>query len=126
MLKTALDESGIKWRVIVISACYAGGFVDPLKDDYTLIITASDATHQSFGCSNEADFTYFGQAYFDALQNDYSFINAFAAAKSSIEKRENAENKEASNPQMHEGAGIRRKLEQLETRLQANGRPTRP
>ena len=28
MLKQMLDESGIKWRVIVISACYSGGFIE--------------------------------------------------------------------------------------------------
>ncbi len=27
-LADALRESGIKWRVIIISACYAGGFID--------------------------------------------------------------------------------------------------
>ncbi len=30
-LADALRESGIKWRVIIISACYAGGFIDALK-----------------------------------------------------------------------------------------------
>ena len=36
-------ESGIRWKVVVISACYAGGFLDPLKDDGTLVITAARA-----------------------------------------------------------------------------------
>ena len=31
---SALDESGIRWRVIIISACYAGGFVEPLRDPF--------------------------------------------------------------------------------------------
>ena len=53
MLKQMLDESGIKWRVIVISACYSGGFVDSLKDDRTMIVTAADAFHQSFGCGSD-------------------------------------------------------------------------
>jgi hypothetical protein len=30
-LASALDESGIRWRVIIISACYAGGFVAALE-----------------------------------------------------------------------------------------------
>src|SRR5690606_12441276 len=57
-LKDTLDKSGIRWRVIVISACYSGSFVPALQDDNTLIITASAADRASFGCSNEADYTY--------------------------------------------------------------------
>ncbi len=58
----------------MVSACYAGGFIEPLKDDRTLVITAADAHHTSFGCGAESDFTYFGKAYFDqALRATYSF-----------------------------------------------------
>ncbi len=46
-------------KVIVISACYSGGFIPALKDEKTLIMTASRADRVSFGCSEEADFTYF-------------------------------------------------------------------
>ncbi|HEX2197302.1 MAG TPA: C13 family peptidase, partial [Burkholderiales bacterium] len=36
-----LRESRIKWKVVVVSACYSGGFVDALQDDGTLVITAA-------------------------------------------------------------------------------------
>lgn len=62
-LKDALDKSGIRWKVIVISACYSGSFIPALQDDNTLIITASAADRTSFGCENEADYTYFGRAF---------------------------------------------------------------
>jgi hypothetical protein len=42
-LRGMLDASGIRWRVIVVSACYSGGFVDALKNDSTLVVTAADA-----------------------------------------------------------------------------------
>src|SRR6185295_13903216 len=42
-LATALRESGIKWKVIVVSACYAGKFIEPLRDDNTIIIAAAAA-----------------------------------------------------------------------------------
>ena len=51
-------------KIIVISACYSGGFIPALKDERTLIITASREDRVSFGCSEEADFTYFGDALF--------------------------------------------------------------
>ena len=70
-LRKMLDDAGIRNRVIVVSSCYSGTFVDALRDDDTLVMTASAKNRNSFGCSNEADFTYFGKAYFDeALRVD--------------------------------------------------------
>jgi hypothetical protein len=116
-LRGMLDRVGIKWRVIVVSACYAGGFIDPLRDNRTLVITAADAHHMSFGCGAESDFTYFGKAYFDqALRTTYSFTGAFDAARRSIEARERAEGRTPSNPQMYVGPEMARKLQQLEAR----------
>jgi hypothetical protein len=46
-LRAALDQAGIKWRIVVVSACYSGGFIDALKDARTLVVTASDAKHTS-------------------------------------------------------------------------------
>jgi hypothetical protein len=119
-LSRLLAESGIKWKALVISACYSGGYIEPLKDDNTLIITASAADRQSFGCANEEDFTYFGRAYFnEALRRSLSFIDAFDMARRSIGAREGAEKLEPSNPQMFVGAAIRDKLAEIETRLKS-------
>jgi hypothetical protein len=62
-LRQALDEAGIKWRVIVVSACYSGVFIEPLQTDATLIATASDSEHTSFGCDDDRDLTWFGEAF---------------------------------------------------------------
>jgi hypothetical protein len=119
-LRGMLDRAGIKWRVIVVSACYAGGFIEPLKDGRTLVITAADAQHMSFGCGAESDFTYFGKAYFDqALRTTYSFTRAFELARRSIEARERAEGRTPSNPQMYVGREIALKLEAMEGRMKA-------
>ncbi len=117
-VRAALDDAGIKWRIVVISACYSGGFIEALKDAHTLIITASDATHTSFGCGNDFDFTYFSKAYYDeALRNTRSFTQAFAMAKESIREREQKEGLQASNPQMYMGEAMKEKLSKLERRL---------
>ena len=117
-LKLALDDAGIRWRVIILSACYSGGYVDPLKDERTLIITAASAQRQSFGCGAESDFTYLAKALFDEeLRKTYSFEAAFARAKESIAAREKAKGFAASEPQIHVGAEIREKLKALERRL---------
>jgi hypothetical protein len=120
MLRRMLDEAGIRRRVIVISACYSGGFVDALKTDETLVITASAADRASFGCTNEADFTYFGEAYFDAaLRENPSFIAAFDLAKAAIARRERSEGYELSNPQIFIGAKIAAELAQFQRQLPA-------
>ncbi|HSD55200.1 MAG TPA: C13 family peptidase [Burkholderiales bacterium] len=119
-LARMLDDSGLKWRVVVVSACYSGGFVEPLKDANTAIVTAADATSTSFGCAHGNDFTYFGRAFFnDALARSFSLTDAFEAARRSVTERERAERLAPSHPQLWIGAAIRDKLVSLERRLQA-------
>jgi hypothetical protein len=119
-LKKAVAESGIKWKVIVVSACYSGGFVEPLKDDDTLIISASSPTKASFGCGNESEATYLAKALFDEeLRKTYSFETAFSHARKSIEQRELSQGYTPSEPQIHVGASVRDKLTQIEQRLAA-------
>jgi hypothetical protein len=114
-LKTMLDQAGIKWRVVIISACYSGGYIKPLQAPNTLIATASAADKTSFGCGNEFEFTYFGQAFFkDQLNHQTSFISALKQADIEIGKREVREKKEPSKPQLSVGAEIETKLLSLE------------
>jgi len=119
-LARMLADSGIKWKVIVISACFSGGFIEPLKDDNTLVITAADAFHSSFGCSYDSDYTWFSEALYDeGLRETFSFAEAFDAAKKAVSERERAEGYPASNPQIAMGKAMRRKLAALEKRLGA-------
>lgn len=121
-LKQALDESGIKWKVIVVSACYSGGFIEPLRDEQTMIITASSANRQSFGCGNDSESTYLARAFFDeALRNTRSFENAFRLAREAIARRERVRGFPPSEPQMFVGTAMREKLKQFERHLQARG-----
>jgi hypothetical protein len=117
-LKRMLDDAGIRWRVIAISACYSGGFVEALKDERTLVMTAADANHTSFGCGADSNLTYFGKAYFDeALRGTYSFAQAFDKARSTIAQRERGLGLPSSNPQIFVGAAIEAKLERMERRF---------
>jgi Peptidase C13 family len=110
-LAEALSDSGIKWRVIVVSACYAGGFIDALKNSRSIVITAAAADRTSFGCSNDRDLTYFGEAFFrDALPDARSLRDAFDRAKSAIAARERREGVDASKPQAYFGAQLEAKL----------------
>ena len=111
-----LRESGIRWRVIVVSACYSGSFIEALRDENTIILTAAAANRTSFGCSDDNDLTFFGEAFYrDALPKAASLRTAFETARAAIEKRENAEGRISSNPQAHFGAELEKKLAGLES-----------
>lgn len=115
-LRQALDESGIRWRVVVVSACYAGVFIDALKNETTAIVTASDATHSSFGCQGDTDLTWFGEAFLrDSLPESDSLEEAFARAAKLVAQREDREHDAHSNPQLYVGALMRHKLKELES-----------
>jgi len=84
-----LRDSGIRWKVVLISACYSGGFIDPLADERTLVITASRADRTSFGCADTNELTDFGRAYFkEALPQSGSFQDAFNRAESIVARWE--------------------------------------
>ncbi len=113
-LNQALQQSGIKWRVIIISACYAGGFIEALKNPQTIVITAAAADRTSFGCGSDSDLTYFGEAFYrDAMPQARSLREAFERAKASIAQRERREHVEASRPQAYFGADLEKKLAHL-------------
>ncbi len=71
--------------MLVISACYSGGFIDALRDDSTLVLTSARTDRTSFGCGADSDITYFGKAFLvDALNKTDSLIDAFAMARTTI------------------------------------------
>jgi peptidase C13-like protein len=121
-INTALNAAGIKWRIVIISACYSGGFIEPLADPYTLLITAASADRNSFGCGHDGKYTYFGEAYFEkGLKQTNSFVQAFDLAKDMIFKKENKEGFKNSNPQIKLGSEIESKLKEFEQRLKNKG-----
>ena len=132
MLRTALDEAGIRNRVIAVSACYSGGWIEPLATDSTLIMTAADATHTSYGCGTRSELTFFGRAVFnEQLRQTHSFTQAFEKAVPLIAQREVEAGKADgfSNPQIHVGTQIAQVLQALEQRLAAttvDGVPVAP
>jgi len=110
-LRRMLDVSGIKNRVMIISACHSGSFVPALKDDNTVIMTAASAERRSFGCSNEREWTYFGDALFNhALRETSDLIAAFDKAKGLVGQWETKQGLLASEPQISVGPAIAERL----------------
>lgn len=96
-----------KWKVVVINACYSGGFVPPLRGPGTLVLTAARADRSSFGCGSDSDITYFGKAWLvDALNHTDNFADAFQRASSEISRWERQDKLTPSEPQIDIGSGI--------------------
>lgn len=110
-LSAMLEAAGIRWRILIVSACYSGGFLPVLQDPQALVITAARADRTSFGCGVDSDFTYFGRALLiEALAETRDWEQAFALARQHVAEREAAEDLPASEPQIAMGEALRAHL----------------
>jgi hypothetical protein len=106
-----LGEEAFRWKVVVVNACYSGGFIPPLRGDGTLVLTAARSDRTSFGCGAESEITYFGDAFLaHALNRSDDFIAAFGEARTQIATWEKRDKLEPSEPQIAIGAGIAAQL----------------
>ena len=85
-----------------------------------MVMTSSKSDHVSFGCSDEAEFTFFGRAYFEkSLASTKSFKNAFEEAKKLITVWEKKEGYSHSEPQFSSSDAIEDKLSQWRNSINA-------
>jgi hypothetical protein len=114
-VRKILDEAHIRWRVIIVSACYSGIFIPVLRNESTLIMTAADARHSSFGCDDTRDLTYFGEALLrDALPRACSLDAAYTEMARIIRRRETEEGEIHSNPRLVVGSRMQARLPLLD------------
>lgn len=108
-----LAHAGIQRRVVIVSACYSGGYVRPLANEDSLVMTAADSTHTSFGCSDDAELTWFGRALLtDALPKAGSLEAAYPKLQQLISQWETRDELTPSNPQFFIGTRLREWLKQ--------------
>lgn len=106
-----LKRTGIKHRVVVLSACYSGGFIQDLSDGDTLVMTAASAKKTSFGCADDSLFTYFGKAYFkESLKPGVDFEQAFYQARTLVEAWEKEQEMTPSEPQIRPNDKVSRQV----------------
>jgi len=109
-----LEESGIGPAVIVLSACHSGSFIDEIAAPDRLIITAARGDRTSFGCRDGAEWTEFGESFFDrALRDEPDPRKAFPLAAEDVARKEAADGLTSSLPQMVEGVEIGPVLDRL-------------
>lgn len=109
-----LDSEGVTNRIVIVSACYSGVFLKPLANDNSIVLTAADAKHPSFGCSDERDWTYFGDALFNrSLRPGQDLQQAFVHARTTVGEWEAGDELTPSNPQGFFGPALMNKLAPL-------------
>lgn len=117
-LGAILKARPFKWKVVVVNACYSGGFVPPLRGAGTLVLTAARSDRSSFGCGSDSDATYFGRAWLiDALNRTPDFIAAFRQASAEIDAWERQDHLLPSQPQIDQGTGIAAQLARWRERV---------
>ncbi len=88
-LRASLAQTGIRQKVIIVSACFSGFFVPPFADPNTIVLTAAAADRTSFGCTPTRDWTYFGDALFShSLRGGASLVAAYDASLALISQWE--------------------------------------
>ena len=87
---------------LLLSACYSGSFMDALRAENRVILTAAAADRNSFGCHYHDKNTWFiGQLLGPHFSAESSWEDVFTATRAGIESQEKIHRvSPASNPQM--------------------------
>ena len=105
-----VNGADLPWRVVVVSACFSGGYIEELKSPRAMVITAASADRTSFGCENGREYTYFGAAYYRDSLTDGDYQAAFERAVPLVREREESKGYKHSDPQIWVGEDIVGKL----------------
>ncbi|HRN61409.1 MAG TPA: C13 family peptidase [Luteimonas sp.] len=117
-LRDMLDETGIRNRLVVVSACFSGGFIPALASPHTVVMTAARRDRTSFGCGDTASATYFGRAFLvEGMNRDGGLLDAFDYAKRQVSRRETMEGYQPSEPQLSVGEAVLPRLHAWEAAL---------
>jgi len=117
-LRALLDETGVRNRVVIVSACFSGGFVGPLATGDTMVLTAASGDRPSYGCGSDSQMTDFSRAlYLRALTRTRSLREAAVRALDLVHEDEKARGYTHSLPQLRSGMGIDERLRAIERQL---------
>lgn len=90
--------------LVVLSACYSGAFLEPLRAPNRVVLTATDVHKASFKCQYTGEYTFFADALFNqAGAEQLSITQWMGAAQKSIQTQEKRKRLAASAPKMFVG-----------------------
>ena len=90
--------------LVVLSACYSGAFLEPLRAPNRVVLTATDVHKASFKCQYPGEYTFFADALFNqAGAEQLSITDWMGAAQKSIQAQEKRKRLASSAPKMFVG-----------------------
>lgn len=109
-----LEKLNVRRKLIVVSACFSGHWLDRLESDDVLIITSARKDRASFGCGDDSEMTWFTKALYQegqlALDDPQTDFAATAGLIRQWELEQGMTEEEWSYPQFFAGEGMQRWL----------------
>ncbi|MDF0750953.1 caspase family protein [Marinobacter sp. 71-i] len=106
-----LEPLNARRKLLVVSACYSGQWIEPLKDENTLIMTSAREDRTSFGCGDDSEMTWFTKAVYQSVGLSLTDPDAmFEQINQQIrtwEEEIGMEEERWSYPQSHLGESLR-------------------
>ena len=111
-----LEPLQARRKLLVVSACFSGHWINELKDPDTLIMTSAREDRTSFGCGDDSEMTWFTKAVYKAvglsLDDPQGMFTRIGKQIRVWEKDIGMEEDEWSYPQFHLGEQLRLWLDQ--------------
>ncbi len=102
------DTCGTRPTVLLISACYSGIFAEPsMEAPNRIILAAARKDRTSFGCSAEAEYTYWDACLINNLPLSQTWLELSQKVEKCIEAKEAKGNFKRSYPQARFGADVK-------------------
>jgi hypothetical protein len=104
VLSDALAPLGKTPTLVVLSACYSGSFIEPLRAPNRVVLTATDIHKASFNCQYAGEHTAFADALFNQPGAAQLTVTEWmGAAQKAIAAQEKRKRLPASFPKMFVG-----------------------
>ena len=108
-LSKMVDQAcGQRPTVVILSACFSGGFIPAVSDSNRAVFTAARPDRTSFGCSESDRYPYYDDCILSSFPKVGDFAALAATARDCVAAKEIATGaKPPSEPQIAVGAGLR-------------------
>ncbi len=100
------DACGERPTIALISGCYSGIFVDPLRGQNRIVLTAARSDRVSFGCTPDADYPHWDACVIGHFAQATRWQELHDRVSTCVAEREAVERRNRSHPQAFFGAGL--------------------
>jgi hypothetical protein len=101
------EACGDRPTVVIVSACFAGQFIGPLRGPNRIVLTAARPDRSSFGCGEQDEYTFFDACVLQEFDRAANFSELASFVDVCVKKRETELKVDPpSEPQFWLGANV--------------------